>query len=176
MIQADRAWPALKVSRELDRPGANLYRDRSTWREDEMAGRDTKRDLLKSISIFSACGPNDLAELGQLLDEVDIPDGKLITREGDSAGEMFVIASGRARVERDGRQVAEIGPGDIIGEMALILEGRRNATVTAVGPVKAFVAGHREFHSLMDRHPGFRTRVLEGMAMKVRRLEEHAIS
>lgn len=141
-----------------------------------MAGGNSKRDLLHAISIFSACGPKDLAELGQLLEEVDIPDGKVITREGDSAGEMFLIASGKARVERGGRAVDELGPGGIIGEMALISEGRRNATVVADGPVKAFVAGHREFHSLMDRYPDFRMRVLEGMAKKIRMLEEQAVS
>lgn len=141
-----------------------------------MAGADSKQELLQSISIFSACGSRDLAELGQLLDEVDIPDGKVITREGDTAREMFIIASGTARVEKDGRALAELGPGGVIGEMALISEGRRNATVTADGPVKAFVAGHREFHSLMDRYPDFRLRVLEGLAKKIRMLEEHAIS
>ena len=141
-----------------------------------MAGGDSKQDLLKSIPIFSACGSSDLAELGQLLDEVDIPDGKVITREGDIAHEMFLIASGRARVEKDGRPLAELGPGGVIGEMALISEGRRNATVTADGPVKAFVAGHREFHSLMDRHPKFRLSVLEGLAKKIRMLEEHAVN
>jgi CRP-like cAMP-binding protein len=141
-----------------------------------MAGGSSKQDLLKSISIFSACGPRDLTELGQLLDEVDIPDGKVITREGDSAAEMFLIASGKARVERAGQPVDELGPGAIIGEMALISEGKRNATVTADGPVKAFVAGHREFHSMMDRYPDFRMRVLEGMAKKIRMLEDQAIS
>jgi CRP/FNR family transcriptional regulator, cyclic AMP receptor protein len=141
-----------------------------------MAGGTSKQDLLKSISIFSACGPRDLTELGQLLEEVDIPDGKVITREGDSAAEMFLIASGKARVERGGQAIDEIGPGGIIGEMALISEGKRNATVTADGPVKAFVAGHREFHSMMDRYPDFRMRVLQGMAKKIRMLEDQAIS
>ena len=141
-----------------------------------MAGGDAKLDLLRSITIFSACGSKDLVELGQLLDEVDIPDGKLITREGDTASEMFVIVAGRARVEKGGRLLNELGPGGVIGEMALISEGKRNATVTADGQVKAFVAGHREFHSLMDRYPDFRMRVLEGLAKKVRMLEEHAVS
>ena len=141
-----------------------------------MVRGDSKQDLLKSIPIFSACGSKELAELGQLLDEVDIPDGRVITREGDSASEMFVIASGTARVEKDGRPLNTLGPGGVIGEMALISEGKRNATVTADGPVKAFVAGHREFHSLMDRYPDFRMRVLEGLAKKIRMLEEHAVS
>ncbi len=141
-----------------------------------MAGSDPKPDLLRSVSLFSTCSPKDLVEIGQLLDEVDIPDGKVITREGDSAAEMFLIASGTARVERGGQAINELGPGGIIGEMALISEGKRNATVTADGPVKAFVAGHREFHSLMDRYPDFRTRVLEGMAKKIRMLEDRAVS
>lgn len=141
-----------------------------------MVGGDSKQDLLKAIPIFSTCRSGDLSQIGQLLDEVDIADGQEITREGDSAGEMFIISSGTARVVRGGRQVAEMGPGSVIGEMALISEGRRNATVTAVGPVKAFVAAHREFHSLMDRYPDFRMRVLEGLAAKVRMLEDDAVN
>lgn len=140
-----------------------------------MAGKDPKIELLRSIPIFAACGPGDLQRVSQLVDEVDIPDGKVIMRQGDSGAEMFIVASGMARAERDGRHITDFGPGSVFGEISLIAEGPRTATVTAVEPMLAFVVGHREFHSLMDNHPGFKMRILEGLATKVRRLEEDAV-
>lgn len=141
-----------------------------------MASTDPKVDLLRSISIFAKCGPNDLQQVAQLVDEIEVPDGKVLMREGDIGREMFLVASGTARVERGGKLIGEFGPGAVLGEMALIAEGPRNATVTAVGPMRLFVAGHREFHSLMDGHPGFRMKVFEGLANKVRRLEEDRVN
>lgn len=140
-----------------------------------MAGKDPKIELLRSIPIFAACGPGDLERISQLVDEVDIPDGKVIMRQGESGAEMFIVATGTARAERDGRHLTDFGPGAVFGEMSLIAEGPRTATVTAVEPMRAFVVGHREFHSLMDSHPDFKMRVLEGLATKVRRLEENAV-
>ena len=141
-----------------------------------MASTDPKVDLLRSLSIFASCGQNDLMQVAQLVDEVDIPDGKVLMREGETGREMFLVASGTARVERGGRVIGEFGPGSVLGEMALVAEGPRNATVTAVGPMRVFVAGHREFHSLMDNHKDFRMKVFEGLANKVRKLEEDRIN
>jgi CRP/FNR family cyclic AMP-dependent transcriptional regulator len=140
-----------------------------------MAGKDPKIEHLRSIPIFSACGPGDLQRVAQLVDEVDIADGKVIMREGESGTEMYIIVSGKARAEKGGRLINEFGPGAVFGEMSLISEGARTATVTADGPLVAFVVAHREFHSLMDTHPEFRMRILEGLAAKVRRLEENAV-
>jgi CRP-like cAMP-binding protein len=140
-----------------------------------MAGTDPKIELLGGVSIFASCRDKDLRQIAQLLDEVDLPDGKVLMREGDTGSEMFIIVSGTTRVERDGQSIGESGPGAVLGEMALVSEGRRNATVTAVGPVRAFVVGHREFHALMDDHPKFRSSVLEGIANKVRTLEHAGV-
>ena len=140
-----------------------------------MAGKDPKLELLKTIPLFATCGTGDLQRVAQLVDEVDIPDGKVIMRQGETGTEMFIVASGVARAERDGRHLADLGPGSVFGEMSIIAEGPRTATVTAVEPIRAFVVAHREFHSLMDNFPDFKMRVLEGLATKVRRLEENAV-
>lgn len=139
-----------------------------------MAGKDPKIEHLRSIPLFSACGPGDLQRVAQLVDEVDIADGQVIMREGEPGTEMYIMVSGKARAEKGGRLINEFGPGTVFGEMSLIAEGARTATVTAEGPMVAFVVAHREFHSLMDAHPQFRMRILEGLAAKVRRLEEDA--
>jgi CRP-like cAMP-binding protein len=140
-----------------------------------MAGTDPKVELLRTVPMFASCGSRDLEQVAQLIDEIDVPDGKVLMREGDPGREMFLVASGTARVERGGRVIGEFGPGSVLGEMALVAEGPRNATVTAVGPMRVFVAGHREFHSLMDGHPEFRMKVFEGLANKVRILEEDRV-
>jgi CRP-like cAMP-binding protein len=140
-----------------------------------MAGTDPKIEHLRSIPIFAACGPGDLQRIARLLDEVELADGQVMMREGDPATEMYIVVSGKARVDRGGRTITESGPGAVFGEMSIIGEGRRTATVTAVGPMRAFVVAHREFHSLMDSYPAFRMRILEGLAAKVRRLDEDAI-
>ena len=140
-----------------------------------MAGKDPKIELLRSIPLFGACGPGDLQRVAQLVDEVDIPDGRVIMRQGEPGREMFIIATGTARAERDGQHLTDFGPGSVFGEMSIIAEGPRTATVTAVEPMRAFVVGHREFHSLMETYPTIRMRVLEGLATKVRRLEESAV-
>jgi CRP-like cAMP-binding protein len=140
-----------------------------------MADADPKVALLAAVPMFANCRDNDLRRIAQLVDEVDLPDGKVLMREGETGAEMFLISSGSARVERGGQVVGEFGPGSVLGEMALVSEAPRNATVTAVGPVRALVVGHREFHSLMDDHPKFRIKVFEGLARKIRRIEEDAV-
>ncbi len=140
-----------------------------------MAGADPKLDLLKTIPLFATCGTGDLQRVAQLVDEVEIPDGKVLMRQGETGTQMFIVATGLARAERDGRHLTDFGPGSVFGEMSIIAEGPRTATVTAVEPMRAFVVGHREFHTLMDAYPGFKMRVLEGLATKIRRLEENAV-
>lgn len=135
---------------------------------------DPKVDLISAVSLFAGCGRGDLQGLAALMDEVDVPAGQVLMRQGDIGREMFVIASGRVVVEQDGRQINELGPGGVVGEMALISEAPRSATVRVVEPARLFVAGHREFHSLMDSNPTIRARVLEGMAAKIRALDTGA--
>jgi CRP-like cAMP-binding protein len=73
-------------------------------------------------------------------------------------------------VERDGKQVTELGPGSWIGEMALLSEAPRNATVTTLEPSRLFVVGHREFHSLVDSMPTVRSAIFECLAERIRGL------
>jgi PPM family protein phosphatase len=133
-----------------------------------MAGKDPKVDLIASVPLFATLDRHELEEVAKLVDEVDVPAGKVLMRQGEAGNEMFIVASGQFRIERDGQVIAERGPGTALGEMSLISEGPRTATVTASEPSRVFVAGHREFHQLMEDHPKIRMRVLEGLATKIR--------
>jgi CRP/FNR family transcriptional regulator, cyclic AMP receptor protein len=132
---------------------------------------DGKIEALRSVSLFSDLGQRDLEQVAQLADEVDLPAGHVLMREGENGSQAFIIASGEARVERGGRELATLGPGSVLGEMALLAEGPRVATATLTKPSRLFVLAHREFHSLMETQASVRDCVLNEVARRLRGLE-----
>jgi CRP/FNR family transcriptional regulator, cyclic AMP receptor protein len=132
---------------------------------------DAKVDALRSVSLFSGLRQRELEQVAQLADEVDLPAGQVLMREGENGNQAFIIGSGEALVERGGRQVATLGPGAVLGEMALVAEGPRVGTVTLTTPAHLFVLAHREFHSLMETVPAVRECVLNEVARRLRELE-----
>jgi CRP-like cAMP-binding protein len=132
---------------------------------------DGKMEALHSVPIFSDLKPDDLRKVQQLADEVDLPAGQVLMRQGETGSQMFIILDGEARVERDGREIAMAGFGDVLGEMSIVAEEPRVATATLTKPSHLFVIAHREFHALMDDHPSVRDCVLQGVARRLRELE-----
>ena len=132
---------------------------------------DSKVDLLRSIPLFAKLGRSELEQVARLADEVDVPAGHVLMRQGSTGSEAFVLASGAARADRDGDILASFEPGSMIGEIALISEGPRTATVTTTEPSRFFVLAHREFHSLMQAVPAVQQCVLDEMARRLRDLE-----
>jgi CRP/FNR family transcriptional regulator, cyclic AMP receptor protein len=135
---------------------------------------DEKLTLLSKVPLFAGLGRKDLAEVGRLCDEVDLPSGRELMREGRRASEFFVIVDGHVRVDRGGSPVARLGPGDFLGEIALIDHGPRAATATCETECRLLVLGHREFESLLDRYPSIQLSVLKALAQRVRALEPDA--
>ena len=132
---------------------------------------DGKIEALRSVSLFKDLRQRELEQVAQLVDEVDLPAGQVLMREGESATQMFMMASGEALVERGGLEVARLGPGSHVGEMAIVAEGPRTATVTLTEPAHLFVLAHREFHSLMDDVPAVRDCVMNEVARRLREFE-----
>jgi CRP/FNR family cyclic AMP-dependent transcriptional regulator len=133
--------------------------------------RDPKVEALRAVSLFSELRDRDLERVAQLADEVDLPAGHVLMREGDRGSEAYVLASGEVAVERGGREINRLGSGSVIGEMAILGEGTRTATATLTQPSRLFVLAHREFHSLMDDLPAVRTCVLNELVRRLRTLE-----
>jgi CRP/FNR family transcriptional regulator, cyclic AMP receptor protein len=138
-----------------------------------MAADDAKQALLRKVSLFAGLGGRDLDEVARLADMVDLPAGTVLMRQGANGNEMFVISSGSVRVDRDGSELARLGAGDVFGEIALLSEGPRTATVTTLEPTTVFVLAHREFHTLMESSPAVRQCVYDALASRIRTLEEH---
>ena len=132
---------------------------------------DPKLEMLRGVSLFATLGRAELETVARLADEMEVPAGKVLMRQGETGQQMFVIASGSVLVERDGRELARLGPGDVVGEMALLSEGPRTATATAAEPTTVFVVAHREFHSLLDVSAEVRRCVLDSLAKRIRALD-----
>ena len=132
---------------------------------------DGKMDALHAVPLLSDLSSGDLQKVGQLVDEVDLPAGHVLMREGENGSQMFIILEGEARVEHAGREIAVLGPGKVLGEMAIVAEGPRVATATLTKPSRLFVLAHREFHALMDDYPSVRECVLNEVARRLRELE-----
>ena len=103
---------------------------------------------LKDVPFFSSMSEHDLAAVAQQTYEVSAAAGKVLAREGDVGDEFFVIESGTAEVTRGGAPVAKLGAGDFFGEIALIREDRRIATVTATSPMVLIGMKGSSFRSL----------------------------
>ena len=133
--------------------------------------RDEKLDHLRTVPLFARMGHRELERLGQLADEIEVGLDQVLAEQGRTGHEFFVVLEGRLTVLDGRRPIAQMGPGDFFGEIAL-LDGRpRTATVRADGIARLLVVGHREFHALMDEFPSVRTAVLEAVAERLRRTE-----
>lgn len=133
--------------------------------------RDEKLDLLATVPLFARLGRKELGRLGQLADEVEVGLDRVLTEQGETGHEFFIVLDGRLMVLEGRTPIATLGPGDFFGEIAL-LDGRpRTATVRSEGITRLLVVGHREFHALMDEFPSVRTAVLEAVADRLRNAE-----
>ena len=133
--------------------------------------RQSKSDVLRSVPLFSRCSKRELAGIAQLSDELSLPAGKDLTVQGSSAREFFILLDGAAVVRRNGRKLRDLGPGEMIGEIALLNDGPRTATVTLTEPSRVLVLTARDFHSLLRELPALSLKVL---AVVGERLSESA--
>ncbi len=131
---------------------------------------DSKLAMLRAVPLFVGLDEHELEAVGALTDEVDVPAGRELITEGTFGNEFFLILEGRIRIHRAGSTLVTMGPGDFLGEIALIDHGRRTASATCETACRLLVLGHREFHSLLDAQPDIRVHVLEALARRVRQL------
>src|SRR5436309_12707475 len=128
---------------------------------------DQKTELIRKVPLFARCSRAELKEIAMLADEIDLRDGKEMTREGAPGREFFVLLEGTADVKKNSRRVNPLGPGDFFGEIALVSREPRTATVIATSPVRALVITDRSFRRLLDDAPRVQTKVMEAMATRL---------
>ena len=122
---------------------------------------DTKVDALARAPLFSELSRQELGELAKATEDLEVEEGKVLTREGDLGREFFVIVDGAVSVTKDGEEIRKLGPGDFFGEIALVYDNpRRTATVTATTPLRFFVLTRQSFRSLLEHQPEIEEKVM----------------
>jgi CRP/FNR family transcriptional regulator, cyclic AMP receptor protein len=129
--------------------------------------RNAKVEALKRAPLFDGLSRTQLDELAKVTEDVDLEAGKVLCREGRTGQEFFVIMEGEAEVTRSGKRVAICGPGEFLGEIALIEDVPRTATVTAKTPIRFFVITRQSFLRLLDEQPGVERKVLRALARRL---------
>jgi CRP-like cAMP-binding protein len=130
---------------------------------------DAKIKLLKRVPLFAGCSKSELRELAKTADELDIREGTVLTREGRTGKEFFVLIDGTANVTKGGKKVAELRAGDWFGEIALITDSPRTATVTATSPGDVLVITDRRFRSVVETMPSIALKVLSRVGERLAR-------
>ena len=129
--------------------------------------KNAKVEMLRRVPLFSQCSKKELEEVASVADEVSLADGRVLIREGERGREFFVIIDGELTVRRKSRKIATMRDGGFVGEMSLVLDKPRNATVTAEGPVRALVITDRAFKRLLEHSPGIQLKVMRALAERV---------
>ena len=129
--------------------------------------RDAKLELLKGVPLFAKCSKAELRLISILADEVQFDENRTLIREGTRGREFFVLVDGVLRVTRNGRQVSVLSAGDFVGELALVTDVPRTATVTASTPVHLLVLTHRGFLDLLEQSPSIAVKVLQSLGERL---------
>ena len=132
-----------------------------------MLHKNAKMELLKRVPLFAGCSKRELGEIAMLADELDLPDARNLTRQGTGGWEFIVLVDGAADVFRDGHAVNELGPGDFVGEIALITGQPRTATVRTRGESRILVLNASGFRQLMRDVPSIQEKVLAALAARL---------
>jgi CRP/FNR family cyclic AMP-dependent transcriptional regulator len=132
-----------------------------------MLRKNAKIELLKRVPLFERCSKAELAEIAMLADELDLPTARDITKQGASGKEFIILVEGEAEVVRGLRVVNELGPGDFVGEIALVSGKPRTATVRTRGPARVLVVGASGFRMLMRDVPSIKDKVLAALTARL---------
>jgi CRP-like cAMP-binding protein len=132
-----------------------------------MLRKNAKIELLKRVPLFERCSKNELGQIATLADELHLPEARNLTSEGTGGYEFIVLVEGAADVLRKGKVVNELGPGDFVGEIALVTGQPRTATVKTRGPSRILVLTAAGFRSLMREVPSLQDKVLAALTARI---------
>lgn len=131
----------------------------------------SKIELLAQVPLFAECSRKELERIASLADQVDVDEGKKLTNEGKPGREFFVVADGWAKVTLRRKKLGTLGRGSFFGEMSLLDNEPRAATVTAETPMTLYVIDPRSFATLLDKTPSVARKVMKGIAGRIRKIE-----
>jgi CRP/FNR family cyclic AMP-dependent transcriptional regulator len=134
--------------------------------------QDDKIEALRKAPLFEGLSKKELGQLARVSEDMEIPAGTTLTKEGELGHEFFVIVDGQTEVKRKGKNLGTRGAGDFIGEIALLEEVPRTATVKAKTDLRVFVLTSKDFHHLLEESPNVERKVLRTLAKRVAELSK----
>jgi CRP-like cAMP-binding protein len=133
-----------------------------------MAVADRKLEALSRVPLFSRCSPKELQFIAREGDEVDVPAGKTLIRQGKPGDTFYIQLEGQSQVEIDGKKRRVMKPGDFFGEISMIDRGVGTATVTTLTPSRLYVMSHAQFRDAVKQNDGLMVKVLLAMGERLR--------
>jgi CRP-like cAMP-binding protein len=129
---------------------------------------DPRVERLRKVPLFAGCSEKQLAFIATRVEDIDLPAGKVLTQQGKSGGEFFIVLSGEAEVEHDGELVNTMKEGDHFGEIALLDNGPRTATVTAKTPMRVLLLSPRQFQDVLHQDAEIAVTLLHSVTRRLR--------
>jgi CRP-like cAMP-binding protein len=126
--------------------------------------KNAKIELIRQIPFFSDCSKRELEQIAEIANENEFPAGKTLIKEGDLGWECFVLVDGEVEITRNGRHVDIQGGSELFGELALLADQPRAATVTTRTPTRALVLSAGDFQDLVGKVPSIALKVLKSLA------------
>jgi CRP-like cAMP-binding protein len=131
-------------------------------------------DHLRNAPLFSECSRKDLGKIATHSDVVELPAGRVLMHQGMQGSEAFVVLKGRISVRRHGRLVTELGEGAMVGELALLDQGPRTATVTCLTDCSLLVLSRGALLGALDDVPVLTHKLFEALAARLRDLDQRS--
>ena len=131
-------------------------------------------EVLRRVPIFAGLDERELERLAERFQERSFPEGRLVVEEGTTGASFFVIAEGDAAVSVSGEMKATLGPGDYFGEMAIVDDGVRSASVTAATDLRSYYLTPWDFRPFVEEHPQVAWKLLQNLARRLRTAQSGA--
>ena len=136
------------------------------------SSRQEREELLEKVSMFAALSKKEIGRLAAVAKERRVPSGTVLTTEGEAGDEFFVVAEGMAQASIKGRKVGSIPAGSFFGELSLLDQGPRTATVTAELPTRLVVLTAKDFGEVIDDVPAISLKIMRGLASRIRQADK----
>lgn len=136
-----------------------------------MASKKTPLQYLAQVPLFSSCSTRDLGKIAKAADRINMVAGTTIITQGTAGKQAFVLLSGSATVKRNGKKIATVEAGAIVGELSLLDRGSRTATVMCDTDCELLVIDARHLFAVIDEVPAMAHKLLAALATRIRDLD-----
>ncbi len=133
-----------------------------------MATKKAQLESLKNVPLFSGCTKKELEKVAKAADEIEMKEGTLVVDQGQTGREAFVILQGDVIIRRNGRKIASLGTGDVVGELSLLDHGPRTASAVCATDCTLLVIDQRRFIGVLEDVPTIAHKLMASLASRIR--------